>query len=157
LIPYETNDLPPRLKSLNWSPSKVETVAVPPLGSQAESLTDQTLANLGQTLGQERAQLLMGDALARKDGTACDPWVGVCLEVASRPQLLTAMVSVSPSNPGYVGVFRNGQTVSAGLPGSGAATNKVRLLGLPTALSARFFDPWLNRLGLINAETQTGP
>ena len=154
---YETNYMPLRLRYSDWSAHKLKAVAVPPLGSQAESLADQTLGQLCQDLGQDRAQLLIGDALARRDGTDCDPWVGACMELASTPQMFTALVNTSPSNQVDVGVFRTGQAGCTGLTAGGMGTNDVRLTGLPAALITRFFDPWLDQLSLTNTQTQTGP
>ncbi len=154
---YETNYMPQRLRYSDWSVYKFKTVAVPPLGSQADSLVNQTFAQLGQSLGRERAQLLIGDALAAKNCPDWDLWVGGCIELASTPQLFTALVNTSSSDRVAVGLFRTGQSGCGGLTGGAPGKNEVTLWGLPDALSSQFFDRWLNQMGLTNAEIRMAP
>ncbi len=150
---YPTNYFPQRLNFSDWSAHNFKTVAVPALGAEAESLVNQTLTQLKQSLGDERTQLLIGNAFAGKDSLDCQPWVGACIELASSPQLFTALLSPGPEGLS-IGVFRTGRGISGGLTGTVAGKSDLKLWELPEALTSAFFDPWIKQLGLADAQAR---
>ena len=62
---YETNSLPASLAT-HWAGKPYKSIWVPPLGADAQSLMAGLLAQVGDALGEERAQLLLGDCRRRQ-------------------------------------------------------------------------------------------
>jgi RNA polymerase sigma factor (sigma-70 family) len=147
---YETNYLPAALAT-HWAGSPYKSVWVPPLGADTQPLMVSLLAQVSDALGDERAQLLLGDAVAGKS-TFSSTW-GQTFGDLSKGELFT--VCVSPDDPDGLeyGEFRD----AAGGGGKFKNRHKVRLWSIPEAIASRFFDPWLAQMGITNTAAGTNP
>ena len=146
---YETNYLPAALAT-HWADSPHKSIWVPPLGADTQPLIANLLAQVGGVLGEERAQLLLGDFVAGKSSFSL--WFGASGGLANGT-LLT--VCVNPDNPEGL---EHGQ-YHDGSGGGGVSENRheLRLYSLPEAIASRFFDPWLAQLGITNTATSANP
>ena len=90
---YETNYLPAALAT-QWAGSPNKSIWVPPLGADPQPLMANLLAQIRDVLGDERAQLLVGDAVAGKAGFS--QWLGTLGDL-SKGALFT--VCVNPDHP----------------------------------------------------------
>jgi len=146
---YETNSLPAVLATL-WAGNPYKSIWVPPLGADTQPLMANLLAQVGDALGDERAQLLLGDAAAGKAGYSL--WRQAVGDL-SQGELFT--VCVNPDHPDGLefGAYRDGNG------GGGVQENKheVKLYSLPEAISSRFFDPWLAQMGITNTAARANP
>ena len=146
---YETNSLPPGVAT-QWAGKPFKSVWVPPLGIDVQPLMDNLLAQGRDALGDERAQLLLGDIVAGKADYSHGSAVFGCL---SKGTLLT--VCVNPDGPDGVecGQYHDG----SGGGGSNGNRHEVNLYSLPEAVSSRFFDPWLAQMGVTNTAARVNP
>ena len=146
---YETNSLPASM-AIHWGGKPYKSIWVPSLGADAQSLMAGLLAQVGDALGEERAQLLLGDAAAGKGGYS--PW-GSAVSGLSRGTLFT--VCVNPDQPDGL---EYGQYVDAnGGNGHSQDPHALTLHRLPEAISSQFFDPWLAQMGITNSATRPNP
>ncbi len=90
---YETNPLPASLAT-HWPGKPCKSIWVPPLGADAQPLMADLLAQIGDALGEERAQLLLGAAATGK--AAYSQW-GKTVGGLYRGTLFT--VCVNPDQP----------------------------------------------------------
>ena len=146
---YETNSLAASLAP-HWAGKPYKSIWVPPLGADAQPLMADLLAQIGDTLGEERAQLLLGAAAAGK--AAYSQW-GKTVGGLYRGTLFT--VCVNPDQPDGL---EYGQYQDA-VGGRGRSKNRHQLLlySLPEAISSQFFDPWLAQMGITNTATTGHP
>jgi len=146
---YETNYLPAALAT-HWTGNPYKSIWVPPLGTDTQPLVVNLLAQVGDVLGEERAQLLLGNVVAGKN--TFSQWFGGSGDL-SKGALFT--VCVNPAHPDGLeyGTYQDGSG------GGGVHENRheVRLAFLPDAISSRFFDPWLAQMGITNSAPQANP
>jgi hypothetical protein len=146
---YETNSLPPAVAT-QWAGKPFKSVWVPPLGTDVQPLMDNLLAQGRDALGDERAQLLLGDIVAGKAGYS--QWRAVIGDL-SKGTIFT--VCVNPDGPDGVecGQYHNG----SGGGGGGGKRHEVELYNMPEAIASRFFDPWLAQMGITNTAARANP
>jgi hypothetical protein len=110
------------------------------------------LAQVSNALGDERAQLLLGDALAGKArySTWGATFGGLSL---SNGELFTVCVNSGHPDGLEYGQFHNANG------GTSVSENRheVELYVLPEAVASRFFDPWLAQMGITNTTTRANP
>jgi hypothetical protein len=108
------------------------------------------LAQVSDALGDERAQLLLGDAATGKAGYS--QW-GVTFGGLSNGELFTICVNSGHPDGLEYGQFHNGSG------GTRVSDNRheVELYVLPEAVASRFFDPWLAEMGITNTASQANP
>ena len=143
---YETNSLPPAVAT-RWADHPYKSVWVPPLGTDIQPLMDNLLAQGRDALGDERAQLLLGDVVAGK--TDYSRWSAAFARL-SKGTLFT--ICVNPDGPDGVecAQYQNG----SGGGGSNGNRHEVNLYSLPEAISSQFFDPWLAQMGITNTASR---
>ena len=146
---YETNFLPPTVAT-HWADHPYKSVWVPPLGTDIQPLMDNLLAQVGDALGDERAQLLLGDVVAGKSDYS--RWSAAYARL-SKGTLFT--ICVNPDGPDGVecAQYQNG----SGGGGSNGNRHEVNLYSLPEAISSQFFDPWLAQMGITNIAARANP
>jgi RNA polymerase sigma factor (sigma-70 family) len=146
---YETNYLPPSV-AVHWAGHPNKSIWVPPLDAEAQPSPANLSAQVNGVLGEERAQLLLGDFLAGKSGFS--QWFGASYN-PSRGTLLS--VCVNPDSPEGLafGQFQDG----AGGSGMSQNRNEVRLGFVPAAITSQFFDPWLAQMGITNTFNRPDP
>jgi hypothetical protein len=146
---YETNYLPAGLAT-QWADHPTKSIWVPPLGTDTQPLMANLLAQVGDALGEERAQLLLGDAAAGKAGYSL--WREAVGNL-SKGALFT--VGVNPDHPDGLefGAYRDG----GGGGGVHENRHEVNLYSLPEAIASRFYDPWLARMGITNTASRANP
>jgi RNA polymerase sigma factor (sigma-70 family) len=151
---YETNDLPNDLAN-RWGKNHWKTIAVPALSEEARLLADVMVEQLGQTLGTERANLLMGDAVARN--ARLYSWLGDCLNFTDEPQIVTVCIDLTNADGIECQIFKSGSRGSSGGGWRFGNKDTVRLFTLPDAVNRQFFDPWLRQLGITHSLSQSAP
>jgi hypothetical protein len=146
---YETNYLPAALAT-HWTGSPTKSIWVPPLGADVQPLMANLLAQVGDALRDERAQLLLGAAAA---GTAGYSLWNRAVGDLSKGALFTVCV-----NPGLPDGLEYGAYRDAS--GGGAVIknkHQVNLWLLPEEIASQFFDPWLAQMGITNTAAQANP
>jgi RNA polymerase sigma factor (sigma-70 family) len=146
----ETNYLPAALAT-HWAGNPYKSVWVPPLGAETQPLMANLLAQVSDALGDERAQLLLGDAVAGKS-TFSSTW-GVTFGDLSKGELLTVCVNPDASDGLEYGTYR----YAGGGGGVSKNRHEVRLGSIPAAITSRFFDPWLAQMGITNTAARANP
>jgi hypothetical protein len=146
---YETNSLPASLAT-HWAGKPYKSVWVPPLGADAQPLMADLLAQVGDALGEERAQLLLGADAPGKP--AYSQW-GKTVGGLYRGTLFT--VCVNPDQPD--GLDYGQYQDAVGNRGRSKNRNQLLLNSLPEAISSQFFDPWLAQMGITNTATRANP
>jgi hypothetical protein len=136
---YETNVA--SSSTLN-SGRLVKTVFVPPLGQELKSLVDDTRVRLTEALGEEREQLLFG---GWDEGGIQLFWPGNLWKISEESQTFSVWADPSATKEPFLGT-----SWKSGLGGmSPEGSQSLRII--PDAIAARFFQPWLQQLGIPNS------
>jgi RNA polymerase sigma factor (sigma-70 family) len=146
---YETNSLPANLAA-HWDGKPHKSVYVPPLGDEVRPLMASLLAGTQEALGDERAQLLLGDVVTGKPQFA--QWARA-LGGLARGELITVCF-----DPDHAGGLEYGQYLN-GSGGSGLGRNRqaLPLYAVPDPLANQFFAPWLAQFGITNTVSRSQP
>ena len=124
------------------------SVWLPPVadGDSAVSIRDSLRASVAQVVGESRAELL----LLGGGHTAAARWMR-----GEGPARTGAVITVcvAPDQGGEMeyGVYWNG----GGGGGTSPNRNQVNLAWLPKPIVERFFDPWLQGMGITNIASRT--
>jgi RNA polymerase sigma factor (sigma-70 family) len=146
---YETNYL--RDELTEWASPPHKSVWVPPLGADLEALMADLRGQLRQVLGDERTQLLLGEAAEDQPCFSHCFWTwsdlfkgkGVLLTLVvdpDHPQGLGFDEIVNNDGGGYY--YQNGEELR---------------VALPEAITSRFFDAWLAQMGITNSASGARP
>ena len=146
---YETNYLAPSVAT-RWAGHPYKSVWVPPLGADAQPLIANLRAQVSEVLGEERTQLLLGDAAGGRMGYST--WGRTFLGLSSG-ELYTVCVNLDDPTKISYGQFLNGN----GGSGVSRHANEVRIYSQPDAIASQFFNPWLAQLGLTNTASRANP
>jgi RNA polymerase sigma factor (sigma-70 family) len=144
---YATNYLPPNVAS-HWAGKPYQSVCVPPPGNDPAATSTSLLAEIAQIIGEERAQLLLGEG----NFIGIGDWFGI-LEGSPKGDLLTVCVDRNDPDGLACGQYWNG----SGGYGVFTRGNEVRLAFIPDPIARKFFDPWLEQLGITNSITTASP
>ena len=140
---YVTNYVPEGIVAMGQSKIS-QSVWVPAPTPDDPAMTDGLRGRLNQIVGENRVQLLLGDGKGSSD------WLGTS-ENSQTGKLYT--VCLDPTDPdGLAAQYIDGN--GGGCHSSN--TNEVTLT-LPSAIAIRFFDPWLNQMGITNTATRSNP
>ncbi len=144
---YLTNYLPPNIAS-HWNGKPHQCVWVPPPAEAAPQLAENLRASVGQILGHERAELLLGSPAA----AGFSAWFGSGGDV---PKGVLLTVCVDPNCPDGL---KYGQYMDAnGGDMVSQNANEVRLNFIPDSIATRFFNPWLEGMGITNTVAMAKP
>jgi RNA polymerase sigma factor (sigma-70 family) len=136
---YETN-APSAGRS---HPERVtKTVIVPPLGKELTTLADTTRGQLTDALGAERENLLFG---GWDQGAIQIFWPGNLWRIAEEPQTCTVWADPTATQEPFLGTSWNSTLGGTSSDGSRS------LKDLPVPIVTRFFQPWLQQLGITNS------
>jgi hypothetical protein len=143
---YTTNYLPTVLAE-RLSGKSYKSVWLPPASDAGPQPLEALRADLGQVLGNERAQILPA---VEGVGALWPVWL---LNYGRAGSLLT--VSINPNHPEGVeiGIYRDANGGEHTVPNQ----NEVSLEGVPNYIAVKFFDPWLEQMGITNVLTRPKP
>jgi RNA polymerase sigma factor (sigma-70 family) len=146
---YETNDLPESLAE-HWAGKPHKSVYVPPLGTEVDTVLANLLGQAQQALGDERAQLLVGD-LSTGNGRFTQ-W-GRALGGLTQGELITVCF-----DPDYPGGLQYGQYLNgSGAQRVGRDPHALPLYAVPEPVATQFFAPWLAQFGITNIASRPLP
>jgi RNA polymerase sigma factor (sigma-70 family) len=143
---YETNYLMDALTE--WASPPHKSVWVPPLGADLQTLMADLREQLRQVLGDERTQLLLGEAAEDQPCFSHSFWTWGDL-FKGKGVLLTIVV-----NPDHPSGVEYSELVNGG--GGGFyyhSPDEVRS-NLPEAITIRCFGSWLAQMGITNAASR---
>ncbi|MDB6110024.1 MAG: hypothetical protein JWR69_1774, partial [Pedosphaera sp.] len=119
-----------------------KTVIVPPLGKDLTTLADTARGQLVDTLGAERENLLFG---GWDQGAIQIFWPGNLWKIAEEPQTFTVWADPTATQEPFLGT--SWKSTLGGTSPDGSWSLKI----LPAPIVTRFFQPWLQQLGITNS------
>ncbi|MCY2924800.1 MAG: hypothetical protein NT031_05075, partial [Planctomycetota bacterium] len=136
---YETNYLPASIAA-HWASHPYKSVCVPPPDTKLQTLLATVLTQSQQVLGEERAQLLLGNLVTGKSS-----WAGLFSGRRDGPDgLYTVCVNPDHSDGLEYGEYCDG----SGVGRVSHNRNELWLNLVSEPIASRFFAPWLEQLGI---------